>query len=295
MNKEEQRLKDIASIDITKFGWIAKLARKWNISHSTVIRYIYVHFPEIIEKCYKKKSKKKLCRICLHRFSIINFKRHNCEKYVKKEKNRRKRIRRKLQRNFIKKIRKKIDKKDQEKKLTKRLLRKIEKQKMFCENQIYYLKQNKHISDKKITKAAQNSRTMTEAAAKCKINFLTYRKRAIKLNVYNPNLLGKNLEKKHFFSRTLNYFLKVLAGEIRNGYSISKVKNKLFKYKIKKYECEICKISSWMGKEIKLQLHHKDGNCYNNIFINLQILCPNCHSQTENFNGRNRKKKRKPR
>lgn len=37
-------------------------------------------------------------------------------------------------------------------------------------------------------------------------------------------------------------------------------------------------------------MHHKDGNPRNNDFANLQILCPNCHSQTENYCSKNRKK-----
>ena len=33
------------------------------------------------------------------------------------------------------------------------------------------------------------------------------------------------------------------------------------------------------------QLHHIDGDNTNNELSNLQILCPNCHSQTENYCG----------
>lgn len=64
--------------------------------------------------------------------------------------------------------------------------------------------------------------------------------------------------------------------------------------KIKQYnlkdcsKCEICGISEWMGKPITFQVHHKDGDRTNNELDNLQILCPNCHSQTDNYKGRNR-------
>lgn len=34
-----------------------------------------------------------------------------------------------------------------------------------------------------------------------------------------------------------------------------------------------------------MQLHHVDGNNKNNTLDNLQMLCPNCHSQTENYCG----------
>ena len=32
-------------------------------------------------------------------------------------------------------------------------------------------------------------------------------------------------------------------------------------------------------------MHHKDGDHLNNNLDNIQLLCPNCHSQTHNFAG----------
>ena len=58
-------------------------------------------------------------------------------------------------------------------------------------------------------------------------------------------------------------------------------------------KCNICGISEWNGEPIKLQVHHKDGNRHNNEIDNLQILCPNCHSQTDNWCAKNRKLKTK--
>lgn len=52
------------------------------------------------------------------------------------------------------------------------------------------------------------------------------------------------------------------------------------------YKCEKCGISDWNGMPITLQLHHKDGDHNNNEESNLSLLCPNCHSQTENFCGK---------
>lgn len=39
---------------------------------------------------------------------------------------------------------------------------------------------------------------------------------------------------------------------------------------------------------VPLQIHHIDGDCTNNKEENLQLLCPNCHSLTENFGSRNK-------
>lgn len=63
---------------------------------------------------------------------------------------------------------------------------------------------------------------------------------------------------------------------------IPKLRRKLIEDGIKKEECEFCGINEWMGQKLKLELHHIDGNRFNNNFDNLQILCPNCHSLTPN-------------
>jgi hypothetical protein len=67
----------------------------------------------------------------------------------------------------------------------------------------------------------------------------------------------------------------------------NKLKIKLFEDFVKEKKCEQCKRRTWNKKQIPLELHHKDGNKYNNKLENLQILCANCHSQTPNHSGRN--------
>lgn len=54
----------------------------------------------------------------------------------------------------------------------------------------------------------------------------------------------------------------------------------------KERKCEKCGLTSWMNEQIPLELHHIDGDKRNNSLDNLQILCPNCHSLTDNFRGR---------
>lgn len=52
--------------------------------------------------------------------------------------------------------------------------------------------------------------------------------------------------------------------------------------------CARCKSTEWLGGEIPLETHHKDGNYKNNEEQNLELLCPNCHSITDNYRGKNR-------
>lgn len=55
--------------------------------------------------------------------------------------------------------------------------------------------------------------------------------------------------------------------------------------------CLKCGISEWQGKKIPLELEHKDGNNQNNERSNLEGLCPNCHSITETWRGKNKPSK----
>lgn len=63
---------------------------------------------------------------------------------------------------------------------------------------------------------------------------------------------------------------------------IPKLRRKLIEDGIKEEKCEMCGLGEWMGNKIVLELHHIDGNRFNNDLSNLQILCPNCHSLTPN-------------
>lgn len=73
-----------------------------------------------------------------------------------------------------------------------------------------------------------------------------------------------------------------------------RIKEWLFAANLKEKCCEKCKLYIWLSKPIPLELHHIDGDKKNNELVNLQILCPNCHSLTDNYRGKKLKKK-KPR
>lgn len=67
------------------------------------------------------------------------------------------------------------------------------------------------------------------------------------------------------------------------------IKKFILKYKILKYECSECKISSWNNKPISLHLDHKNGKNKDYRIENLRFLCPNCHSLTDTYGSKNYK------
>jgi hypothetical protein len=65
---------------------------------------------------------------------------------------------------------------------------------------------------------------------------------------------------------------------------------KIYLTETKGYSCELCGLSGyWNGKKLTLQLDHIDGNSDNNTLENVRLVCPNCHTQTHTWCGRQKK------
>lgn len=101
---------------------------------------------------------------------------------------------------------------------------------------------------------------------------------------YGGNKGAKGLKKTKQRKSALEYI------NSNEHISTHKLKNKLIEDGLKEHKCEICHLTEWNNRKIPLELHHIDGNRYNNIIENIQILCPNCHSQTDNNSGKNKGK-----
>lgn len=85
---------------------------------------------------------------------------------------------------------------------------------------------------------------------------------------------------------------KILSGEMIINYVPAfrdRIKKEKLLGEIKCNECECGEI--WNNKPISLELDHIDGDKKNNNRENLRFLCPNCHSQTNNFRIKNSNKK----
>jgi hypothetical protein len=70
------------------------------------------------------------------------------------------------------------------------------------------------------------------------------------------------------------------------------LKSRLLAEGLKHNRCERCGLEEWLGEPLAMALHHVNGDGQDNRIENLAMLCPNCHAQTPNFSGRNRRLRR---
>lgn len=95
---------------------------------------------------------------------------------------------------------------------------------------------------------------------------------------------------------SINHF-RGASGRIASPETIFKKYDKRCGVTIKKYalyynilenKCYECGLTdTWNNKPLTLQLHHINGDSSDNNVDNITLLCPNCHTQTHNFTGKN--------
>lgn len=95
---------------------------------------------------------------------------------------------------------------------------------------------------------------------------------------------NQGLKNKNKYTGETSYLEYTEGGK---SISAHQLKLKLIKQGVKKHKCEICNLTEWNGLIIPIELHHINGNHFDNSLDNLMILCPNCHSQTGSNSGAN--------
>lgn len=134
----------------------------------------------------------------------------------------------------------------------------------------------------RIIEAVNSSITMTEAYTKLGLERKTFKRMAEELGVYKPNQSGKG--------KTKNNAKRVLTEDILSNkvpFQSHKLKIRLLKEGYFKKKCYNCGKTKWLGYDIPLELHHKNGKHTDNSLDNLTLLCPNCHALTDTYRSKN--------
>lgn len=127
----------------------------------------------------------------------------------------------------------------------------------------------------KIQEAIDATSTMGGAASYLNLDRRTFKREATKHGLYNPTAQ----QNKKF------NLVDILDGK-HPQYPTSKLLPRLVKEGYKLYKCESCGITEYNGKPISLEINHIDGNNGNHSLNNLEVLCPNCHSQTDTYRSK---------
>jgi hypothetical protein len=70
------------------------------------------------------------------------------------------------------------------------------------------------------------------------------------------------------------------------------VKVRLLRAGILENQCARCGLTEWEGGRLSMHLDHINGVRNDHRLENLRMLCPNCHSQTPTYGGRNLRRNR---
>lgn len=150
------------------------------------------------------------------------------------------------------------------------------------------------INKEEFINICNESESMAHACSILGLHFTTFKKYALKYNCYDNKKGKKFILKSSPFQKGISN--KIYSTEdiiYNNKYprcSTGLVKRRLLDEKIKEHKCEKCNLVKWNDLLIPIELNHKDGNRHNHYINNLEFLCPNCHAQTINYRGKNKKR-----
>lgn len=128
------------------------------------------------------------------------------------------------------------------------------------------------------SRSCANSRTFSEESKKKKSKALKGRKSSFSIE-----------DKESWIAKIKETALQKYLSTPFDDLGVENKRRRVFEEQ--NYCCANCGISEWQGHKISLELEHKDGNRQNNKRDNLEGLCPNCHSITETWRGRNKPSK----
>lgn len=131
----------------------------------------------------------------------------------------------------------------------------------------------------------RNSREWSEDDKKIKSNAA---KKSEKVKNLNSKITAE-VRKRITITKKIKHKEKILNEEY-NKLSFGRLRLRVLFEQDEK--CNNCGLGEWLNQKIVLELEHIDGDHFNNKRDNLEMLCPNCHSLTTTWRGRNKKNMR---
>jgi hypothetical protein len=158
-------------------------------------------------------------------------------------------------------------------------------------------RQYRRYTDKQLVEAVKTSYSISQVLKKIGLKEAGGSRQAIKLKIEKMHIECSHFTGQHHAKGSTHNRNKKIPLEkilVKNSkYARCDLKKRLFKKKIFENKCYNCGLTEWLEKPISCQLEHKNGNSTDNRLENLTLLCPNCHSQTDTFAGKNKKNKNK--
>lgn len=151
-------------------------------------------------------------------------------------------------------------------------------------------------SREEFVQAWQNSKTIGEVAKKLNCNhsgggYAVLRRAAEQLNLPTDHMIEYGLNTGPAYNHLKFIPLPEILVEDSTYTNSTRLKIRLLReglLEAKCYEAD-CGLTEWKGRPISLQLDHINGDNLDHRIENLRLLCPNCHSQTETFAGKNKR------
>lgn len=112
----------------------------------------------------------------------------------------------------------------------------------------------------------------------------------LKKRIRELNCSISHFNKKMKPSNNAKYSLDEILVKDSSYMNIRSLKDRIVREKRLEYKCAMCgNIGIWNGQKLSLQLDHINGVHNDHRIENLRFLCPNCHSTTETYAGKNKK------
>lgn len=151
------------------------------------------------------------------------------------------------------------------------------------------------LSKEELQELINNSVNFVEVLAKIGLSTHSGNHRTLKKRIVadNIDITKIALTRKQTFKNKTTFFKLIDNNKFfsKNTYrSGNSLKKRLIRDFNIEYRCVLCSnTGSHNNKPLSLQIDHIDGDNRNNEIKNLRFLCPNCHSQTHNYSGKNKK------